>query len=149
MSKSKFKIGDNVICIDPDFSGNLNTKDIYTVRAITTSKETGEYFIYIGDDVFDYYLENRFQLFESIEKQNTKLLKKVKEQVNNPDHYQNDKFEVIEVIEAYKLGFNLGNCIKYVLRAGKKDPTKTIQDIEKAIWYLNREIKNIQEKNYE
>jgi len=61
-----------------------------------------------------------------------------KEMVNHPDHYQSSKFEVIEVIEAFNLGFCLGNVVKYVLRSGKKDAT--IQELEKAKWYLQREI---------
>jgi len=60
------------------------------------------------------------------------------EAVNHPSHYQSEKFEVIEIIEAFRLGFNLGNAVKYILRAGKKD--NFTQDLEKAMWYLNREI---------
>ncbi len=59
-------------------------------------------------------------------------------QVNNPSHYQSNNMEAIDVIEAFQLGFNLGNCIKYILRAGKKDDRLT--DLKKAMWYLNREI---------
>lgn len=60
--------------------------------------------------------------------------------VNHPSHYNDGKIEVIEYIEDKKLGFHLGNSIKYISRAGKKDPTKTVQDLEKAKWYLEREI---------
>lgn len=62
-----------------------------------------------------------------------------REMVNHPDHYQGNKFEVIDIIEDYELGFHLGNAIKYILRADKKGNTK--QDLEKAIWYIQREIK--------
>lgn len=61
-----------------------------------------------------------------------------REMVNHPDHYQGNKMEVIDIIEDYELGFNLGNTIKYVLRADKKGNKK--QDLEKAIWYLEREL---------
>ena len=44
------------------------------------------------------------------------------------------------VIRAWKLGFCLGNCVKYVSRAGKKDPLTEIEDLRKAAWYLNEEI---------
>lgn len=60
------------------------------------------------------------------------------EKVNHPAYYQGSKIEVIEVIEEFNLGFNLGNCIKYILRAGKKE--SRLQDLEKAKWYLEREI---------
>lgn len=60
--------------------------------------------------------------------------------VNHPSHYSSGKIEVIEAIEDWKLGFNLGNAVKYVARAGKKDPAKTKEDLEKAIWYIRRQI---------
>jgi hypothetical protein len=61
-----------------------------------------------------------------------------KEMVNHPDHYQGGKLEVIDIIEDYNLGFSLGNAIKYILRADKKGNKK--QDLEKALWYINREL---------
>ncbi len=61
-----------------------------------------------------------------------------KEMVNHPAHYQGTKTEVIDIIEDYELGFNLGNAVKYVLRCENKGNKK--QDLEKAIWYLNREL---------
>ena len=69
--------------------------------------------------------------------------------VDHPKHYNSGKIEVIEVIEDQNLGFHLGNAIKYILRAGKKNPNKTVEDIEKAIWYLRRfiEVQNKQSLN--
>jgi hypothetical protein len=60
--------------------------------------------------------------------------------VDHPKHYNSGKFEVIDIIEDQNLGFCLGNAIKYILRAGKKDESKTKEDLEKAIWYINRYI---------
>lgn len=60
--------------------------------------------------------------------------------VNHPPHYTDGKIEVIDFIEDKKLGFHLGNTVKYVSRAGKKDPTKKIEDLRKAKWYLERAI---------
>jgi len=60
------------------------------------------------------------------------------EAVNHPPHYQGNGIEVIDIIESFELNFNLGNTIKYVLRAGKKGNKK--EDLEKAVWYLNREL---------
>lgn len=65
------------------------------------------------------------------------------DEVNRPAHYTDGKIEVIDFIEDKKLGFSLGNAVKYISRAGKKDPAKTIQDLEKARWYLNREIETL------
>ncbi len=58
--------------------------------------------------------------------------------VNHPSHYNDGRYEVIEFIEDYGVGFHVGNAIKYISRAGKKDPSKDIQDLNKAIWYLTR-----------
>ena len=68
--------------------------------------------------------------------------------VNHPSHYGGDNvYEVIRIIEHFKLGFNLGNVLKYVLRAGIKNKDKHIEDLEKAAWYLDREIKNLKALN--
>jgi hypothetical protein len=60
--------------------------------------------------------------------------------VNNPAHYggADNPYEAIKVIEAWGLGFRLGNTVKYISRAEHKGAT--VQDLEKAAWYLNREI---------
>ena len=65
--------------------------------------------------------------------------------VNHPKHYggKSNTYEAIKVIEAWSLGFCLGNTVKYISRAGKKDPSKTLEDLEKARWYLDREIKRL------
>lgn len=68
-----------------------------------------------------------------------------KEMVNHPDHYQGNKFEVIDIIEDYNLGFSLGNTIKYILRSDKKN--NQIEDLRKAAWYLNREIERLDTLN--
>lgn len=60
--------------------------------------------------------------------------------INHPSHYVGGrKFEPIDVIEDWGLGFCLGNTIKYISRAGRKDDV--LQDLKKALWYLQREIK--------
>ena len=59
--------------------------------------------------------------------------------VNHPDHYNSGKFEVIEVIEDWNLGFCTGNAVKYLARADLKG--KPIEDLEKARWYLDYEIR--------
>ena len=64
--------------------------------------------------------------------------------ISHPSHYRSDSgFEAIDVIEAWNLGFNLGNALKYISRAGLKDKNREIEDLEKAQWYLNREIERI------
>ena len=62
-----------------------------------------------------------------------------------PDHYKGNRFEAIDIIEDYELGFNLGNVIKYVLRAGKKNDK--LEDFKKAEWYIKREIELMERVN--
>ena len=65
-----------------------------------------------------------------------------KEMINHPSHYNMVKYEAIDVIEDWQLNFNLGNTVKYISRAGHKDDI--VQDLKKALWYLEREIKRIE-----
>lgn len=59
--------------------------------------------------------------------------------VQKPAHYtEGRQYEPIAVIEDWELGYHLGCALKYIARAGRKDPSKTSQDISKAIWYLER-----------
>jgi hypothetical protein len=71
-----------------------------------------------------------------------------KEQVNHPSHYggENNPYEAIKVIDAWNLGFALGNTVKYISRAGKKDSDKELQDLEKALWYLQHHIEILKSK---
>lgn len=70
------------------------------------------------------------------------------EKINHPAHYGGSEspYEAIKVIEAWRLGFNLGNAVKYICRAGKRDRSAEIEDLKKAAWYLNREIENAERK---
>jgi hypothetical protein len=70
----------------------------------------------------------------------------MKETINHPEHYGNGTYEAINVIEAWNLGFCLGNVVKYISRAGKKDPEREIEDLEKAKWYLERHIQNLKKQ---
>lgn len=66
--------------------------------------------------------------------------------INHPAHYSFGKIETIEVIEDWDLPYHLGNAIKYISRAGRKDPTKKIEDLKKAQWYLNRYIEKLEQE---
>jgi hypothetical protein len=63
-------------------------------------------------------------------------------EVNNPKHYNTGKIEVIDFIEDQRLGFHLGNVIKYICRSKHKG--KELQDLEKALWYLQRYINHVE-----
>ena len=60
--------------------------------------------------------------------------------VNHPEHYTDGGIETIDFIEAKGLPYHLGNAVKYISRAGKKDKSKTIEDLQKAVWYIERYI---------
>ena len=68
--------------------------------------------------------------------------------VNHPAHYTTGKIEVIDYIEDQKLPYHLGNAVKYISRAGKKDKDKTVEDLKKAVWYIQRYIGLISRGNY-
>jgi hypothetical protein len=76
---------------------------------------------------------------------------KICDNVNRPSHYTDGKIEVIDYIEDKRLGFCLGNVVKYVSRAGKKHSTgmtdieKEVEDLKKAQWYLARRIQELEE----
>lgn len=67
--------------------------------------------------------------------------------MNHPNHYGGDTvYETIKVLKAWGLGFLLGNAVKYISRAGKKDPAKLLEDLEKAQWYLGEAIRCLRNK---
>jgi hypothetical protein len=89
----------------------------------------------------------RVQEFIRSEPSQIEMLKQIEmfepatDPVNHPAHYKVGGIETIDFIEAKKLGYNLGNVVKYLTRADHKGNRK--QDLEKALWYLNREINSL------
>jgi hypothetical protein len=69
------------------------------------------------------------------------------EKIDHPPHYggADNLYEAIKVIEAWNLGFHLGNAVKYISRAGKKGDE--LEDLKKARWYLDRLITNLERTN--
>ena len=67
--------------------------------------------------------------------------------IEHPSHYTDGGIETIDFIEAKKLNYRLGNVVKYVSRAGKKDPETRVEDLKKALWYLKREIGEPEKNN--
>lgn len=65
--------------------------------------------------------------------------------VTHPAHYGAGKIEVIEAIEDWGLSYHCGNAVKYIARAGKKNKDKETEDLQKAIWYLNRRLEIMKE----
>lgn len=90
-------------------------------------------------------LEEYYGMLEKIGvfKQLDEDINPVNDPINHPSHYSpGSVYEVINIIEHYNLGFCMGNTLKYILRAGNKDPNKYKEDLKKAIWYIEREISN-------
>ena len=114
----------------------------------------------VGDKVIEFHIENCFHEYLFDTKMNMKQIavwtretiirgldkefpepvthKQSGSSVDHPAHYNPGTYETINVIEAYNLNFCLGNAIKYILRAGKKNIKS--EDLQKAIWYLQREL---------
>ena len=69
-----------------------------------------------------------------------------KENIDHPKHYggADSPYEAIKVIEAWNLGFHLGNTVKYISRAGKKTQQTLLEDLKKARWYLDRKIQKLE-----
>jgi hypothetical protein len=87
--------------------------------------------------IADYFGETHYEkAIEDLRRQRNIL-------VDHPDHYggKDSPYEAIKVIEAWDLDFCLGNVVKYISRAGKKNGESTMQDLQKAAWYLDRAIK--------
>ena len=73
----------------------------------------------------------------------------INDNVNHPSYYTDGKIEVIDFIEDKKLNFHRGNAVKYIARAGKKNPEKEVEDLKKAAWYINREIERLKNEDCE
>lgn len=117
-----------VVCIC-GCPGNLTTDKVYEVTYIDDTT-----YVLVDDTGHKrHWPMSRFRVLDETEK---------KDQVNHPSHYggADNPYEAIKVIEAWSLGFCLGNSIKYISRAGKKDKTKELEDLKKAQFYLNRHI---------
>lgn len=65
------------------------------------------------------------------------------DKVNHPKHYNSyEGVEIIDLVE--QMNFNRGNAVKYISRAGLKDPNTEIEDLKKARWYIDREISRLE-----
>ena len=92
-------------------------------------------------------IQRRIQLQEEIATRDESPAPR--EAVNHPTHYggADNPYEVIKVLRAWGLEERalLWNAVKYIARAGRKDPAKHLEDLEKARFYLDREIANLKE----
>ena len=78
--------------------------------------------------------------------ENYKQSESIKLNVTKPNHYHFSEYEPIKIIQAWDLSFALGNVVKYIARAGRKDSSKLIEDLEKARRYIELELENLRKK---
>ena len=86
------------------------------------------------------------QLKEHVKKCQERSESPTDDNVNHPAYYTDGQIEVSDFIADKNLNFFRGNVVKYVTRAGKKDPSKEVEDLKKAQWYINREIERVEGK---
>lgn len=149
----KFKVGDKVKAVKNNTVFTSERMKWAGVVTKTTedgfSAKTTKHLLLSALDVeFDCLDYNDFEL-ETEEKAKEEKKPKVvstmpkDNPVSHPSHYADGKIEVIDFIEDKGLNFNRGNAVKYLCRAGKKDPAKEVEDLEKAVWYINHEIERL------
>lgn len=140
---SKFKVGGKVrIKSGPYFRFGEDTLPVPGVAP-------GEFGVILSGPDFegDYQVRGDFtEDYPDINEECLELVDKpVEDAVNQPSHYNRGSIEVIDFIEdqGFQYNYYRGNAIKYLSRAGHKDPSKTAQDLEKAVWYIQREIASL------
>ena len=76
------------------------------------------------------------------------MLRQSTDKVNHPAHYggADNPYEVIKIIDAYSLDFSSGNAVKYILRAGRKSDESELDDLKKALWYLNHKVQLLEKE---
>ena len=132
----KYNIGDEIFFEGTVYIVEMTVGDRYIIK----DKAFGTYFGVPREEI-----ENSAEPVENQKEEINMQKINVSNAVEHPSYYQG-KIEVIDFIEDKELGFNLGNSIKYIARAGKKNPEKLLEDLKKARWYLDREIKNMEKK---
>ena len=136
MNSWKYNIGDEIFFEGTVYRVEMKIEDRYIIK----DKTLGLYFGVSREEI-----EMGARPIENQKEEINMQKTNVSNAVEHPSYYQG-KIEVIDFIEDKGLGFNLGNSIKYIARAGKKNPEKLLEDLKKARWYLDREIKNMKKK---
>lgn len=135
---TEFNAGDKVL-VHARYAGSDNTYGIPLDSDAWPFEDT----IYCVDFEDEYVLESGWlataEMLELVAREGADGVEDV---VNHPGHYTKFGVEVIDLTE--HLSFCAGNAIKYVARAGLKDPSKHIEDLKKAAWYIDREIARIE-----
>lgn len=149
MGEHKFNVGDKVKVIRNNNYGLWGRRDedvgVCNIGTVILEGDR-EPAVLVESDKWDnsWYFDRTELEFISDAKEPQSPTGSTADMVNQPPHYTDGGIETIDFIEAKKLNFNKGNSVKYISRSGKKG--EPIQDLQKAIWYLNREIKRLQKE---
>lgn len=136
MDNWKYNVGDEILFDDKAYIIMMEIEGRYVLK----NKATGFIFGVPREEI-----ERDAKPVENQKEEINMQKTNVSNAVEHPSYYQG-KIEVIDFIEDKGLGFNLGNSIKYIARAGKKNPEKLLEDLKKARWYLDREIARIEKE---
>lgn len=129
----------------------FKSNNLFTIGTVSDYNSYGFNYVYdVVDNKGQHYKIREGDIFAILKPQtdeneeiNDNVNQATKEMVNHPEHYGGDNpLEVIKIIDHYKLGFALGNCIKYTIRADKK--ANKLEDLKKAAWYLQHEINKLE-----
>lgn len=144
-NQGNIEVGSTVVCINQgDNDAFLTLNKEYIVKAY--DENYGLVCVCDDRNHLKYYCAELFVLKEEGE-DNMKEENKKEEMVSHPSHYTFGKYEPIDVIEDWKLGFSLGCAVKYIARAGHK--WDAIEDLKKAVFYIEYAIKMMEEEKKE
>lgn len=142
-----FKVGDRVVSLGEAVAGTVKEGEQGTIAGV----DEGDALPYLVRWDNDPDEESTWMYAEEIEAVPRLYGKttppELPDAVNHPAHYNTGKIEVIDFIEDQGLEYHEANAIKYITRAGKKNPDTRIEDLEKAVWYLNRKIALLKGEN--
>lgn len=153
---NQFKEGDRVVIFVPK-EYIINMRGNAMMSAIRNNGKIGEilqdmnndtYIVKVGNECcnivsnFLKKVEETSLISPSAKENNTNRCKGENDIIEHPAHYTQG-IECMDYIESHKLNYARGNIIKYVTRAGLKDESKEVEDLEKARWYLDREIEQV------
>lgn len=158
---NQFKEGDRVIVSAPKkyIINNMRGNDMMSVMRnngkigeVLQDMDNDTYIVKVGNELCDIasdYLKKakEISLISPTAKENNEnRCKEDNDIISHPAHYTQG-IECMDYIESHKLNYARGNIIKYVTRAGLKDVAKEVEDLEKARWYLDREIERVKKAN--
>lgn len=131
-----FKVGDFVICVNADGCNQKKLEEGHVYKVKYVDKHILTIVEPSNDDIIGVFRADRFEFLSK----RTKEDEKKEYNTFEPEYYKAGKFDTITYCQIHELGFEAFNAIKYCTRAGKKDKNKEVDDLKKAIKYIQRRI---------